>query len=251
MTGFERIESDAESAVDACTEAIRARILSGDLVAGARLPAERQLAEQLGVNRLTLRSALARLSAAHLLSVRHGSGYLVRPWRREGGPDLLAGIVALARDASEQEALVRDLLAVRRQLAGAVLERLATGVDSRARAAIATAVARFASLAASGADLAAIVEADLAVVAEITLATGSAVFALCTNPIARVLHETPGLAEAMFADPTSNARAYETLLAWLGAPSPESIPLVVDLLAQRDAATLARYRSTKRRRRRS
>ncbi len=254
MDGFGKIES-GDSAVDACVDAVRARILAGDLAPGARLPPERQLATTLGVNRLTLRSALAQLSASNLLRVRQGSGYVVRPWRRDGGPDLLAGLVELAESDDDKLAIARDLLAVRRQLAVAVLERLAAGVDLGARAAIVAAAARFAELARDEAALDVIVDADLDVMGAIALATGSPVFSLCMNPIASVLRSMPGLREAMFAAPLENASGYDALLGWLVSPARESIPLVVSLLAQRDEATLARYRTslapTKRSRRRS
>jgi GntR family transcriptional repressor for pyruvate dehydrogenase complex len=222
-------------------EAVRGRILGGDLAPGSRLPPERALAATLGVNRLTLRAALARLSASRLLRVRQGSGYVVRPWRRDGGPDLLAGLVALAKTDDERIAIARDLLAVRRQLAVPVLERLANGVTPEARLTIANAAARFSALAREGAGLDAIVEADLDVMSAIATATGSAVLALCLNPVGDVLRTFPGLREAMFHAPLENVAGYEALLAWLAAPSREGIALVASILERRDEATLARY----------
>lgn len=254
MEGFEKIEA-GESAVEACVDAVRERILAGELAVGSKLPPERQLATALGVNRLTLRSALARLSASNLLRVRQGSGYVVRRWQDEGGPDLLAGLVELAETEDDKSTIAADLLAVRRQLAVAVLEKLATGVDLEGRAAVASAVAHFGALARSGAALDAIVEADLEVVRAVAHATRSAVFALCMNPVGDVLRTLPGLREAMFATPLENLAGYEALLAWLAQPSRQSVPLVVQLLEKRDASTLERYRAwlgtTKRARRRS
>lgn len=249
MEQFEKIEGGV-SAVEACVDAVRERILGGGLAPGMRLPSERELATTLGVNRLTLRSALARLSASNLLHVRQGSGYVVRSWRREGGPDLLAGLVELAKNDGERLAIASDLLAVRRQIALAVLERLARGVDLEARASIASAVARFATLAREDAAIELLAEADLDVMSAITLATGSPVFALCMNPISGVLRATHGLREAMFATPLENVRGYEALLAWLASPSLPSIPVIGALLGERDAATLARLGATKRARRR-
>ena len=84
-----------EPAHQACEHALRRAILRGELAAGDRLPPERALAVQLGVSRLTLRAALATLDAAGLVSVRHGSGYVVRDFARDGGPDLLGGLAEL------------------------------------------------------------------------------------------------------------------------------------------------------------
>src|SRR5579859_575708 len=121
------------SAIDAVTDALRRRILAGEIAAGERLPPERELAALLGASRVTLRSALDRLAEANLLSVRQGSGYVVRDFRRVAGPDLLPSLLELSRG---RDALAADLLLVRRHLALAVLERLAGGVGHVALARI-------------------------------------------------------------------------------------------------------------------
>src|SRR5512143_1853107 len=113
-----------ESAHQACEQALRRAILSGEIGAGERLPPERELAAQFGVSRLTLRAALATLDAAGLISVRHGSGYIVRDFVRDGGPDLLPGLADLAAERGELPPIAADLLRVRRHLAHAALERM-------------------------------------------------------------------------------------------------------------------------------
>jgi GntR family transcriptional regulator len=61
-------------------ESLMARIESGELSAGDRLPPERALSEMLGVNRLTLRRALRVLAGEGLLVRRQGKGtYIARP----------------------------------------------------------------------------------------------------------------------------------------------------------------------------
>src|SRR5260221_6505887 len=69
------------SVVDAVADRLRGEILAGRLAPGTRLPSERELSLALGVNRLTLRAALARLEAIGLVSTRHGAGTLVAAWR--------------------------------------------------------------------------------------------------------------------------------------------------------------------------
>jgi GntR family transcriptional repressor for pyruvate dehydrogenase complex len=70
VTGRRRI-------ADEIVEALRSQIASGALPHGARLPAERDLANRYGVSGPTVREALQGLNAMGLLDVRHGSGTYV------------------------------------------------------------------------------------------------------------------------------------------------------------------------------
>jgi DNA-binding FadR family transcriptional regulator len=60
-------------ASSAIADQIRAAIVSGQLGAGERLPPERELAEQFGVSRVTVRDALRGLEAMGLIEVRVGA----------------------------------------------------------------------------------------------------------------------------------------------------------------------------------
>lgn len=59
------------------TELIAQQIASGSLPAGSRLPPERELCDQLGISRVTLRKALAELVRRGELSSSHGRGWFV------------------------------------------------------------------------------------------------------------------------------------------------------------------------------
>src|SRR4029077_4748807 len=70
---------------------IRTLIGKGEVARGARLPAERDLARQLGVSRPSVREALIALEVEGMLDVRVGSGiYVTPPGERHEG-DMLAG----------------------------------------------------------------------------------------------------------------------------------------------------------------
>ncbi|ASJ72588.1 FadR/GntR family transcriptional regulator [Granulosicoccus antarcticus] len=76
-TVFEPIEHT--SVVESVIEQIEMLILNGILRDGARLPAERDLALQLGVSRPKVREAFKILENNELITVRHGEGTFVAP----------------------------------------------------------------------------------------------------------------------------------------------------------------------------
>ena len=65
------------SIVDAIENHLKQMIVDGNLEPGQRLPSERELQDTLGVSRLPLREALARLEALGLIRIRHGKGTYV------------------------------------------------------------------------------------------------------------------------------------------------------------------------------
>lgn len=88
-------------------ERIKELVLEGAYPPGSRLPGERDLAEQLGVSRVTIREAQIALEAIGLLDIRVGSGVYVL--RRSGKdtqalPDVGAFELTEARSAIESEA---------------------------------------------------------------------------------------------------------------------------------------------------
>jgi DNA-binding FadR family transcriptional regulator len=63
----------------AVADRLRQEILRGNFRAGERLPAERELAARLGVNRGAVREALGKLEQLGLVEIRQGGGTTVRP----------------------------------------------------------------------------------------------------------------------------------------------------------------------------
>lgn len=227
-----------ETAVEQCARALRGAILDGSVAVGARLPPERRLAEELGVNRVTLRGALLQLTSRGLLSVRQGSGYVVRDYRRAGGPDLVAALAELA-SAKERHVIVADLLAVRRALARVVLER----IDPTMRPSIEAAVDRFEEVASRPAEIDEVADADLDVLEAILDATKSPVLGLFFNPVFRVVEQLGPLRRAMYAAPETNVAGYRVLVAWLGAKERPPVDVVIAELERRDRITVEHIRS--------
>lgn len=72
-------------------EDLRRQIGDGELGLGSRLPAEQELAQRYGVARMTVRQALARLSAAGIIERRHGVGTFVASTKTERVTSRLLG----------------------------------------------------------------------------------------------------------------------------------------------------------------
>jgi len=255
MRSFEQI--GRESAIDACERALRARVLGGDLPAGARLPPERDLAMQLGVDRGTLRPAIARLTAQGLLEARQGRGTTVLDVKSAGSFDVVRDLLAAADSTPALVPLVKDLLRVRRHLARALLEvavdvgpfdddDLVAVVD--AADAFATAWGAHGDGAIRGNDdaCAAVCAADLAVMKAVVHAVcaraGSVVFALAMNPVERAVMASSSLRAALAPGLADSVVGWQALIALLRAPSADHLALLGAHLDASDAATVARLR---------
>lgn len=229
--------SPRESAHQACEQALRRAVIDGSLCAGQRLPPERTLAATLGVSRLTLRAALAALTARGLLAVKHGSGYVVQDFTQRGGADLLPDL------PSESASVATELLRVRRHLAHAILERLVEhppgGAALRGYTSAVDALEVLVTQARPVAELAA---GDLEVIRSLVAATASAVLAFCLNPVVNVIASSAALRNALYGEPLTNVAGWRMLGEWLKKPRRESLRGLLDLLEAHDQESLKRLR---------
>jgi GntR family transcriptional repressor for pyruvate dehydrogenase complex len=104
---------------DSVAERIQARILSGALRPGDRLPPERELAERLKVNRSSVREALKQLEQLGLVTSQQGSGTRVRSIE-EASLDVLMRLLFL--DGRPNIPWIRDYLDLRAAVAPGVLK---------------------------------------------------------------------------------------------------------------------------------
>lgn len=234
-------EDATSSSVDACADTIRRAIVTGGLPVGSRLPPERELAARLGVNRSTLRSALARLATERLVNVRQGSGCVVRDFTREAGPELLSVFARLGTSVEEERAVAADLLFVRRSLARGVFERLPAKLPLAARVRLEAEVDRLGHLIEAGADTLTIAEQDIAVIKVIVGLTKSRVLQLCINPLLAFVRAMPRLREAIYTDASPSIAVYRALLDWLASSRKSPPKRVLDALEARDRETLRRH----------
>lgn len=91
------VKSGRVSLTESCADAIATAISTGAYSPGAQLPAEAQMASNLGVSRATLRDALRQLQDRDLIIRRHGRGTFVakRPIRKDLNRNF--GITAMIR----------------------------------------------------------------------------------------------------------------------------------------------------------
>jgi DNA-binding FadR family transcriptional regulator len=113
---------------------IAGEVLNHRIAAGEALPSERQLAEELGVSRPSVREALKRLGYAGLVDVRQGDATTVCDYRRTAGLDMLPHF--LTSDGADVVKAVRSLLETRLHVGPFVAELAAR----RAGAALAPAL---------------------------------------------------------------------------------------------------------------
>lgn len=122
---------------------LEARLIDGSWPAGTRLPAERALAESLGVSRNSLREAIYCLKARGLLLSRRGSGVFVSdrlqtaissPWRQllADHPDLRWDTLEFRRELEAATAHYAALRADKDDLKkiGEVVKRLLDAYDT-------------------------------------------------------------------------------------------------------------------------
>ncbi|MCB9673740.1 MAG: FadR family transcriptional regulator [Alphaproteobacteria bacterium] len=201
----------APRTVDVAADALRERILAGEFAPGDRLPAERRLSEELGISRLTLRAAIARLQTEGLVQPRQGDGVRVLEYQRSAGVELLPHLLEHGRIE-----LLAPFLQLRRALASeAVAEacRRASDADLDALDALAAEL--------STAHGVALREGNLEFSRRVVELAGNLPMLLLFNTVTRVYRSRADVAEAMLVDRDA-VRA--------------SFPAIVELIRRRDPA---------------
>jgi len=207
------------SIVDAVVDRIRGEILSGRITAGSKLPSEREMALALGINRLTLRAALARLEAVGLIVTRHGAGTIVSSWRERAGLDALGALAqALPKSDPARGELFSSILEVRRVLAA---EAVALAAERATREDIAQMRAIAESQRANLGDPVAMARGDVAFMRAVIRAAGNVGLELILNTFARFPDEQPELVAQLYDVPARTLEHY---------------PLVIGLIESKDAS---------------
>jgi len=215
---------DKKRAAEETADRLRDAILHGVYPPGTDLPGERELSTRLGVSRLTLRAALARLEAEGLVRPVHGSGNRVLDFQETGGIELLGHLLAVAASGEQVKGrkdtgltLLDNLLELRRF---AAVEAIGFAAERATAEEIAVLRAHIEHQALLLSQPEAYVRADLHFARLLARMTHNFALALLANTILRVLEAQPGIAITFFLDPPGTITVYRRM---------------VDLIESRDA----------------
>jgi GntR family transcriptional repressor for pyruvate dehydrogenase complex len=113
---------------------IQGLVEAGAIVPGDQLPPERELAEQLGVSRTSLRQALTALEALGMIEIRHGAGAYLVATEPERVVQSLA--ITLAEQNKRLPEAMEARMALERFIAGLAASRRTEADLKRARRAL-------------------------------------------------------------------------------------------------------------------
>ena len=162
-------------------------ILGGRYEPGEKLPTQRALARDLGVNMASIREAVKRLEQLRLVEVRHGDAMRVADWRTAGGLDVLAHL--LFRAGGLDKATLGSLMEAR----ALMLAESARLAAPRRSADQARALHEAAERIATAPDAAAAQAIDWAFFATVVDAAGNLVLALVMNSIRHIYFQRADL----------------------------------------------------------
>lgn len=110
MAAFEKIK--APSLKEICVQEILTKILSGELKPGTRLPAERELAEAMGISRSSVNHGIMELENMGFLTITPRRGTVVNDYRANPTPGSLAAVMRYS-SAQMEQSLFSDLMNTR------------------------------------------------------------------------------------------------------------------------------------------
>ncbi|MEW5741843.1 MAG: GntR family transcriptional regulator [Myxococcota bacterium] len=219
--------------MDAVVERLRRDILDGRYPAQEYLPPERTLAEELGVSRLTLRAALAKLESEGLVRARQGDGVRVLDLGAHATVAVLAHM-----DLARRPEVVRSFLELRRAVAA---EAVALACE-RASAAAIDALEALAEAQARETDEEAYARRDVEFAREVLRASESFATLLVFNALVPVYEAHPELARALIRDRARSLAGYAATVALLRARDADNARVLVrQALEAVDAEVLAQF----------
>jgi DNA-binding FadR family transcriptional regulator len=184
-------------------EQLRGLILKGSFAPGDKLPPERKLAEELGVNRASLREAIKSLEQMGLVKTRQGDGTRVLDFMQTAGIELVSHLLPM--DGRPNLEVLGDVLEFRRFFGREVARQAAVKAS-------ADDLKRLEDLSNRAADPAldaeAVMQLDFEFYMELTRAGKNRVFQLLINTIRSAVASYSGFF-AMFNPPPAAVRKHQ------------------------------------------
>jgi GntR family transcriptional repressor for pyruvate dehydrogenase complex len=201
-------------------------ILGGSYAPGEKLPTQRRLAEELGVNLAPIREALKRLEQLRLIEVRQGDAMRVRDWRAHGALDVLGH--AIFGGAAVDRPTLRAVMEARRGMLAEVA-RMAADRRTDPQAERLTELAAELAAATSAESAQAL---DFAFFAEMIDAAQNIVFVLIMNTMRDLYFARAELFRAVVHEHSTLVPLYVRAAAAVTARDPLQAYAIVSELAQ-------------------
>lgn len=213
---------------------LAADILSGRYRPGEKLPTQRALAADLGVNMASIREAVKRLEQMRLIEVRQGDAMRVRDWRSHGNLDVVAHLVL--RPGGLDQATLADVLEVRRLTLGEVA-RLAA---HRCTDEEASRLMELAGRLMRSEDIASAQRLDWSFFTELVEAAHNVVFALIMNSIRQLYFDAAELFQPLVGELERLAPRYAEIATAVASHDPERAATTTFSLAREQEQDLKR-----------
>lgn len=207
-------------------------ILGGAYQPGEKLPTQRALARDLGVNMASVREAVKRLEQLRLVEVRHGDAMRVADWRTSGGLDVLAHL--LFRAGGLDRGTLRELMEAR----ALMLSESARLAATRRTQEQADQLTHTAARIAEGRDAQGAQALDWAFYATIVEAAGNLVLTLVMNSIRHVYFQRADLFAKVVDDHLDLAALYAEAAHAVANEDPDAAAAATRRLAEAQAQRL-------------
>lgn len=223
---------DRTSIPDQVFRRLAADVIAGRHAPGERLPTQRALASELGVNIASVREGIKRLEQLKLIDVRHGDAMRVRDWRAHGGLDVL--VHALGGGDELDREVLRSVMEARRLL---LTESARLAAERRDESQAELLVRLAGELPGADGDEAA-QGVDFAFMATLIQASQNLVLLLIANSIRELYFARLANFRAIVGDRARLAEHYESAAAAVDARDPDAAAAAIATIATAQEAAM-------------
>jgi GntR family transcriptional repressor for pyruvate dehydrogenase complex len=212
---------------------LRGLILKGTFGPGDKLPPERKLAEELGVNRASLREAIKSLEQMGLVKTRQGDGTRVLDFMQTAGVELVSHLIP--NDGQPNLEVLCDVLEFRRFFGREVARQAAAKASADELKRIEDLINRAAD---PNLDAETVMKLDFEFYVELTKAGKNRVFQLLINTIRAAVVNYSGFFVSFNPPPAAVRKHHRELMKMLQARDGEKAAQIADAHLKKGAEQL-------------